>query len=270
MATLQLSFSIRTSSNCKSVHLVGNWDGYRSQLPLSKDSSKSGSWKGTFRFSGTLQQGQRYWYYYVMDGYSVTHDPAQPSTIEPTTQRKLNILDVPRAKPQLSVRTDTSSSSKRSSRRLSSQVPQGRSLSPSKIVSPRPQKPHEARRLANKRYSGRDMDELTERLSRTQVSSSFSSDDESDSDASEIDSDASSDIPSLSSGSSRASPASSLMSPISPAGSPRMYADQAKFARSGSSDLSSSDSEGEYYRTKLVTRRGNEKRHGIAVRHSRR
>ena len=65
MATLQLSFSLRTTAQCKSVHLLGSWDGYQGQLPLARDSSKSsGSWNGTFRFTGgTLQQGQRYWYY---------------------------------------------------------------------------------------------------------------------------------------------------------------------------------------------------------------
>ena len=66
MSSTQLSFTLRTSPNCKTVHLVGNWDGYKGQLPLSKDSttSKPGAWKGTFRFQGgTLKQGQRYWYY---------------------------------------------------------------------------------------------------------------------------------------------------------------------------------------------------------------
>ena len=65
MATVQLNFALRTSSNCKTVHLLGSWDNYNGQLPLSKDSSaKAGSWKGTFRFQGTtLKQGQRYWYY---------------------------------------------------------------------------------------------------------------------------------------------------------------------------------------------------------------
>jgi hypothetical protein len=66
MAAVQLSFSIRTSSTVKTVHLLGSWDNYSGQLPLAKDknSSKAGAWKGTFRFQGTtLQAGQRYWYY---------------------------------------------------------------------------------------------------------------------------------------------------------------------------------------------------------------
>lgn len=66
MAAVQLSFSLKTSSNAKTVHLLGSWDNYSGQLPLSKDSAKKSAagWKGTFRFQGsTLTQGQRYWYY---------------------------------------------------------------------------------------------------------------------------------------------------------------------------------------------------------------
>ena len=64
MAAIQLSFTLRTSSNVKTVHLLGSWDNYAGQLPLSRDVNKTGGWKGTFRFQGaTLQQGQRYWYY---------------------------------------------------------------------------------------------------------------------------------------------------------------------------------------------------------------
>lgn len=64
MAAVQLSFSIRTSSSVKTVHLVGSWDNYSRQLPLSKDPSKPGAWTGKFRFqTSVLQLGGRYWYY---------------------------------------------------------------------------------------------------------------------------------------------------------------------------------------------------------------
>jgi len=64
MASTQLSFTLRTSANVKTVHLLGTWDNYQGQLPLSKDPKKSGGWKGTFRFQGaTLKPGQRYWFY---------------------------------------------------------------------------------------------------------------------------------------------------------------------------------------------------------------
>ncbi|KFX96903.1 hypothetical protein O988_05113 [Pseudogymnoascus sp. VKM F-3808] len=78
MSAIQLSFDLRTSSTVKTVHLLGSWDNYAGQLPLAKDknSSKSGAWKGTFKFQGSLlQSGQRYWYYYIIDGYHVSHNP---------------------------------------------------------------------------------------------------------------------------------------------------------------------------------------------------
>ena len=291
MAAIQLSFSLKTSSSCKTVHLLGNWDNYKGQLPLSKD-SKPGSWKGTFRFQGsTLQQGKRYWYYYIIDGYKVSHDPGQPSTVEPTTKRTLNILDIPDAKGN-KPSASSSSSASRTSKRVSTysrdsthaDVPHGRSLSPSKIIAPRPQKPHEARRLATARYSGSDVDKLSHKLAATRVSnSSFSSseDDSSDYSDSEIESDASSDLPSLTSNSSRGSP----ISPASPASSvcscdrwgtnkrgARVKLDCGG-SRCGSSGSDfSSDSEGEYVRerVKLDGRKGEDRRYGVVVRGPRR
>lgn len=156
MSAVQLSFTLRTSSNVKTVHLLGSWDNYSGQLPLSKDSSKSGGWKGTFRFQGaTLQAGQRYWYYYIMDGYHVSHDPAKPSTTEPTTGRSLNILDVPYStSSRHSVTGPPLSISKRGSLAYqSSEIPKGRSLSPSKIAHPKPSKPYASRRVREADYS---------------------------------------------------------------------------------------------------------------------
>ncbi|KAG5980081.1 hypothetical protein E4U55_004407 [Claviceps digitariae] len=118
MSAIQLSFSLRVSSGVKTVHLLGSWDNYVGQLPLAKDrsSSKSGSWKGTFRFqNSTLEPDQRYWYYYIIDGYHVAHNPGVASITEPTTGRELNILDVPSDKPEKS-----SSSSSRHHRSSSS------------------------------------------------------------------------------------------------------------------------------------------------------
>lgn len=123
MSAVQLSFSLRVSSGVKSVHLLGSWDNYVGQLPLSKDksSSKSGSWKGTFRFTNaTLEAGQRYWYYYIIDGYHVAHNPSVTSTTEPTTGRELNILDVPNGSSEKRSSKSSSSSSKSSSKSSSS------------------------------------------------------------------------------------------------------------------------------------------------------
>lgn len=123
MSAVQLSFSLRVSSGVKTVHLLGSWDNYVGQLPLSKDrsSSKSGSWKGTFRFqNATLEAGQRYWYYYIIDGYHVAHNPSVTSTTEPTTGRELNILDVPADRHSSSSHKSSSSSHKSSHKSSSS------------------------------------------------------------------------------------------------------------------------------------------------------
>ena len=158
MASIQLNFTLRTSANCKTVHLLGSWDGYKGQLPLSKDPSKAGAWKGTFRFQGrTLQPGQRHWYYYIIDGYHVSHDPAREYTTEPTTGRNLNILDIPSSKAMSTSngrRTETHApSSKRHSRITSTDIPKGRALSPSQIQSPKPINPSKARAFAAADYS---------------------------------------------------------------------------------------------------------------------
>ncbi|CRG91561.1 hypothetical protein PISL3812_08611 [Talaromyces islandicus] len=167
MAAVQLNFSLRTSSSVKTVHLVGSWDNYSRQLPLSKDSHKSGAWAGKFRFqTSVLQLGGRYWYYYIMDGYHVSHDPAVEYTVEPTTGRKLNVLDVPGGKSSPSYRSSHA-------RRESIDIPKGRALSPSKIQHPKPSKPYASRGLREGTHFP-TVDELTDRFSRSQLSDSDS------------------------------------------------------------------------------------------------
>lgn len=183
MSTIQLSFSLRVSSGVKSVHLLGSWDNYAGQLPLSKDrtSSKSGSWKGTFRFSGNLEAGQRYWYYYIIDGYHVSHNPSEASTVEPTTGRELNILDVPKDKSSKSKSHSSSSksSSKHSSskqlsskhqRKLSSDIPKGRPVSMSQIKQPRPVAPHATKTILDTDYDDDEtIEELTARFGSADI-----------------------------------------------------------------------------------------------------
>lgn len=180
--TVQLTFTLRTSPNVRTVHLLGSWDNYKSQLPLSvvKDASaKPGSWKGTFRFQGShaLKLGSRYWYYYIVDGYHVSHDPAKEYTAEKTTGRKLNILDVPGGKsssggsekpsrPSVQTRDLPSTGSNRHSR----DVPQGRALSPGKIVHPKPSKPYASRHLREADYETSPVDELEDRFAATRIS----------------------------------------------------------------------------------------------------
>lgn len=206
MAAVQLNFTLRTSANCKAAHLVGSWDNYNGKLPLSKDSAKAGSWKGVFRFqSTTLKQGQRYWYYYIIDGYHVSHDPARPHVVEPTTGRKLNTLDIPAAKPAAA--TTESANSKRHSRRASRNPKEGvrgRGLSPGRIQCPKPQRQHA---LARGEYNAPTVEALAAKFAAQQIEDE--DDDESDSDDS---SDDESDVPSLSSRSSNSSTPSSVSS----------------------------------------------------------
>lgn len=173
MSGIQLSFSLRVSSGVKSVHLLGSWDNYVGQLPLSKDksSSKSGSWKGTFRFQGTtLEPGQRYWYYYIIDGYHTSHNPSEASTVEPTTGRELNVLDVPPDKPSKSSSKSSSrhsSSKDKSSKHRSghsSDIPKGRPLSVSQIKAPKPFSPNATRKIIDADFDEATVEELSSRF----------------------------------------------------------------------------------------------------------
>lgn len=201
MSSVQLTFTLRTSPNVRTVHLLGSWDNYKNQLPLSalaptKDnpSVKPGSWRGTFRFQGShaLKLGSRYWYYYIVDGYHVSHDPAKEFVTEPTTGRKLNVLDVPggdskpagvgargsAVKPSVAVSTSnvrysttttTSNSTSMGGSRHSREVPQGRALSPGKIVHPKPSKPYASRQIREADYESSPveaLDELGDELGR--------------------------------------------------------------------------------------------------------
>jgi len=186
MAATQISFALRTTANVKTVHLIGSWDGYQGQIPLSKDSSsKSGTWRGTFRFqTSVLAPGQRYWFYYMLDGYQVSHDPSREFTTEPTTGRKLNVLDVPAA-----------GAAKRESRRQSRAVPQGRSVSPSAIRCPKPQRPGQTKQIIAAEYQQATLEALNARFAQQSLDDDSDSDDDSEC----------SDVPSLTSASSRSS-----------------------------------------------------------------
>jgi len=205
MAAIQLNFTLRTSANCKTVHLLGSWDNYNGQLPLSKDTSKAGGWKGTFRFpSSTLKQGQRYWYYYIIDGYHVSHDPARESVTEPTTGRKLNTLDIPASKGGEAV---SAKASERKARRASTAgVAKGRSLSPSQIQRPKPYKPNQTRQITTEQFVHPTVEMLAAKFAAAEL------DDSEDDTDSSSDSDAESDVPSLSSRSSNNSTPSSASS----------------------------------------------------------
>lgn len=242
MSAIQLSFSLRTA-NVKQVHLIGSWDGYQGQLPLSKESGSS-KWKGTFRFSSkVMQAGQRYWFYYMLDGYKVSHDPSKEFTVEPTTSRKLNILDVP-----------ASASSKSSSRKSSSsKVPTGRPAT--EIRSPKPVRPgHVAKDL--------------EKAARTQAALEALSAQFAESNIYDSDSDCDSDVPSLTSSASSCSTPSSVSSTSSSCSCERYgitRAGQRVMLDCGGSRCGYSEddcsSEEEYVSKKSVASR----RHGVVI-----
>jgi hypothetical protein len=245
MAAIQLNFSLRTSSNVKTVHLLGSWDNYNGQLPLS--AAKAGSWKGAFRFQNSMiKSGQRYWYYYIIDGYHCSHDPAVEFTTEPTTGRKLNILDMPRV----------GATPARSSRRNSSNVAMGRGLSPSRIQHPKPSKPYASRQIREAEFAAPTVDELAARFA--------------DADLSDDDSELS--CPSISSSRSGSSSPSSVSSASSNCSCERYgitrKGDRVKIDCGGSicggcdSDDCCSDSEEEEEYVRARTSR----RHGVVVR----
>ncbi len=101
-----------------------------------------------------------------MDGYHVSHDPAKPSTKEPTTGRLLNILDVPKSTVPAAPAAE-----KRRSVRQSVEIPKGRSLSPSRIVHPRPSKPYASRAVREADYSisPEPMEDLTAKLEQASL-----------------------------------------------------------------------------------------------------
>lgn len=136
-----------------------------------------------------------------MDGRHVTHDPAREAVVEPTTQRKLNILDIP-----TSTKTTTSSRTARHSRRESAHIPKGRSLSPSQIKCPRPQRPGQTKQITNEQYTQATLSEIEARLANANLD---------DSDDSDSDSDEESDCPSLSRSSNTSSPSSLSSSSVS-------------------------------------------------------
>ena len=188
---VQLTFTLRTSPNVRTVHLLGSWDGYKNQLPLSavKDASaKPGSWKGTFRFQGShaLKLGSRYWYYYSVDGYHVSHDPAKEYVVEPTTGRKLNVLDVPKGDSKTP--STRSAAKPMHTSRHSLEIPHGRPVSPDQIRHPKPTKAYASKNIREADYETSPIEQLedvTDALSRVNLSrhrapSRYSSDSDSD------------------------------------------------------------------------------------------
>jgi hypothetical protein len=195
-----------------------------------------------------------------MDGYHVSHDPAHESVVEPTTGRKLNILDVPAS----AVKSSSDKHSSRSSRRYSKEVPRGRGVSPSQIKSPQPYNPVQTANLVAGNYSQATVDQLTARFGHANL-------EDSDSD-SDFDSDNDSDVPSLTSSRTSNSSSPSSVSSSSSCCSCERYGitrsgNRVKLdcggARCGYSDDSSScasDSDSGYSKQRAT------RRHGVVIR----
>ncbi|RKF78868.1 GTP-binding protein EsdC [Golovinomyces cichoracearum] len=192
MASLQLTFELRAVPGSKTVHLLGSWDNYTVQLPLSKSraSSRSGNWLGTYKFQNkTLQPGKRYWYYYIVDGHQIAYNPKKSSVTEPVTKQILNILDIPfegthqKLGSSRNPKSDTgkyspaiicsldkkTSNARRGSSRdypgLTVDIPKGRPLSISKIKSPKPITPHLTKFILESDFSSTSIHEMTSLLS---------------------------------------------------------------------------------------------------------
>jgi len=285
MAAIQLSFSLRTTSNVKQVHLIGSWDGYQGQMPLSREKGSS-KWKGTFRFQpNVMQAGQRYWFYYMLDGYQVSHDPSKEFTQEPTTGRHLNILDVPKSSSSAKHSSRHSKSSSSSSRRYSRELPRGRPAD--EIRSPMPVRPGTfAKQLEAAARTQAALDAMNHRFSRAKLSDY--SDEDSDIED-ESDSDVDSDVPSLSSGGSTLSGCSS---PSSVSTSSDCTCNRYGVTRAGdrvkldcggarcgsaqtSEESSSDDDDGRQYQTRISSSKhrqstskysNSSRRHGVVIR----
>lgn len=195
-----------------------------------------------------------------MDGYHVSHDPAVDYTIEPTTGRKLNILDVPGGK-------SSAPSSAPKSRRGPADVAKGRALSPSKIHHPKPSKPYASRQLREADFAP-TMDDLTRRFAGSRMSDEYSL---SNSPPSSV----GSSLSSRSSGSTSPSSLSSMSDPPTPCRCERYgitrRGDRVKLDCGGSrcgyvtesseASCSESESDEEYRRARSAVRR-----QGIVVR----
>lgn len=148
-----------------------------------------------------------------MDGYRVSHDPAVEYTVEPTTGRKLNILDVPGGKKTSSAPTSapkTKQAASKTQAQSPNDIAKGRALSPSKIQHPKPSKPYASRQLREADFAP-TVDDLTKRFAGSRVSS-----DEEDSLSSSPPSSVGSSLSSRSSGSTSPSSLSSMSDPPTP------------------------------------------------------
>merc|ERR1712032_154614 len=109
-----------------------------------------------------------------------------------------------------SARTNSGLGSHTISTASTASIPKGRSLSPSKIQSPKPERPHQTRQVINTQYDKATLEALSTRFARQSISPASSTTSISESDDSY--SDSGSDVPSLTSRSTNSSSPSSVSS----------------------------------------------------------
>lgn len=139
MVSVQLDFALRTTANVKTVHLLGSWDRYAGQIPLSK--TKPGSWKGTFRFqNNTIKCGGTYWYYVCVFTYTPFVIPTALLMIIISTSSTATTCLTIRQSPTLSSPPPSASSTYSASPPMPSQAPAPRSPchAPPRLLPPCP------------------------------------------------------------------------------------------------------------------------------------
>jgi len=116
MASVQLLFTLPGFGAAGAVQQRGSWDGYSAYYPLAKDESST-VWETHFLLPSSLARIG------ITSGYL----PPSPPPTEPKIGNNVSIVYIPRVVyiP----------------RQSSIDVPKGRPLSPSQIVSPKPQHP---------------------------------------------------------------------------------------------------------------------------------
>ncbi|KAI0435113.1 hypothetical protein F5Y09DRAFT_293719 [Xylaria sp. FL1042] len=104
---------IQTHPSVQSVQLLGSWDNFSIRHKMERDSRRdNGEWRGCHNYDkiicdgdvptsserrGGLKMGQRYYYYYEVDGSMETHNPSLPTTTACPflPGQTVNTLDVP-------------------------------------------------------------------------------------------------------------------------------------------------------------------------------
>ncbi|KZF23952.1 hypothetical protein L228DRAFT_236933 [Xylona heveae TC161] len=117
-STALVTFLLQTPSTVHSAALRGSWDNFANAYPMQKDFRKGrGHWRGCHSFkdiicdgdsqatlqrrNGALKMGERYWYYYQLNGDEDYHNPGQSFTTACPflPGQPVHVLDMPIESP---------------------------------------------------------------------------------------------------------------------------------------------------------------------------